>query len=53
MVIYLSALFAIIGLLIYLASGNPKVSEVGRVTYFGGLLAFLITAVPHLVQVLR
>lgn len=49
MEIYLSALIAIIGLLIYLLAGNPpntapygsKVSEVGRIMFFCGLLAFL------------
>ncbi len=42
MVIYLSLLVAIIGLLVYVLSANPKVSELGRVSFFAGLLAFLI-----------
>lgn len=42
MIIYLSLLIAVIGLLVYVLSAQPKVSELGRVAFFAGLLAFLI-----------
>ena len=45
MVIYLSVLIAIVGLVTYFASANPKVQEIGRVSYFAGLLAFLLEVV--------
>jgi len=55
MTIALSLLVCILGLLIYLISNNPqlpKLSEVGRLMFFAGLLAFLLrfTAdmLPHL-----
>ena len=44
MTIYLSLLVAIIGLLVYALSANPKVAELGRISYFAGLLAFLLQA---------
>jgi hypothetical protein len=47
MIIYLSLLIALIGLLIYAFSANPantKLQEVGKIMFFAGLLAFLITA---------
>jgi len=53
MVIYLSLLVCVIGLLAYALSANPKISECGRLAFFAGLLAFLISAVPHLVTVAR
>ena len=42
MIIALSLLIAIIGLLIYALSKDGKVAEIGRVTYFAGLLSFLL-----------
>lgn len=48
MQIYFSLLVCIIGLLVWVLSANPKVSEAGRLAYFAGLLAFLINGVPHL-----
>jgi hypothetical protein len=45
MTVYLSLLVALIGVLAYFASGNPKVQEIGRVSYFAGLLAFLLEVV--------
>jgi len=53
MILYLPVLLAIIGLLTYALSGNPKVSEIGRITYFAGLLAFLLTGAQHLVSVVK
>jgi hypothetical protein len=42
MTIYLSLLVAIIGLLMYALAANPKLQEVGRISYFAGILAFLL-----------
>jgi len=42
MVIYLSLLVALIGLLMYAFAANPKLQEIGRVSFFAGLLAFLL-----------
>lgn len=40
----LAALVAIVGLLMYVLSTNGKVAEIGRIMFFCGLLAFLLTA---------
>lgn len=53
MVIYLSLLIAVIGLLMYALCTDGKLSEIGRLSFFAGLLAFLMQAVPHLVGVLK
>jgi hypothetical protein len=42
MIVFLSLLVAIVGVLIYALATNAKVSEIGRLAYFAGLLAFLI-----------
>lgn len=42
MTVWLSLLVAIIGCLIYALSANPKVAELGRISFFAGLLAFLL-----------
>lgn len=42
MIVGLSLLVCIIGLLVYVLSGNPKVSEMGRIAFAMGLLAFLL-----------
>lgn len=42
MLIYLSLLMALAGVLIYVLSANGKVSELGRVMFAAGLLAFLL-----------
>lgn len=42
MIIVLALLVALVGLLLYALSANPKVSEIGRIMFFSGLLAFLI-----------
>ena len=48
MIIYLSLLVAIVGILAYALSANAKVSEIGRISYAMGLLAFLLQVV-HMV----
>jgi len=52
MTIYLSLLVALVGLVVY-AMMDGKASEAGRIAYFGGLLAFLLQAAPHVVNALR
>jgi len=47
--IYLSLLVALVGVLMYALSANPKVSEIGRLSYWVGLLAFLLTSAAHIV----
>jgi len=42
MQIYLSLLVALIGILMYAFSANPKLQEIGRLSFFAGILAFLI-----------
>ena len=53
MIIYLSLLVAVIGILMYALCTDGKLSELGRIMFAFGLLAFLLTAVPHLVSVIR
>lgn len=42
--IYLSLLVALFGGVVYVAATNPKYQELGRISSFAGLLAFLINA---------
>jgi hypothetical protein len=42
MIIYLSLLIALIGALAYALCANPKLSEIGRLMFACGLLAFLL-----------
>ena len=44
MYIYFSLLVAVLGLLLYVLTVNPKLSEVGRIAWGCGLLAFLLQA---------
>lgn len=53
MLVYLSLLVAIIGLVVYAISVNPKGAEIGRITYFAGLLAFLISGAGIVISALR
>lgn len=49
MMIYLSLLVALAGVLMYALSANPKLSEIGRIGFFAGLLSFLLQVSPKLV----
>jgi hypothetical protein len=40
--IYLAAFVALIGLLMYALCANPKLVEIGRLSFFAGLLSFLL-----------
>lgn len=43
MEIYLwSVLAMLVGLLMYALCANPKLQEIGRLSYFAGILAFLL-----------
>lgn len=42
MLIYLSLLVALLGVFTYALSSNPKLQEIGRISFFCGLLAFLL-----------
>ena len=42
MTILLPLAFALIGLFLYFTVGNPKWQEIGRITFFCGLFAFLM-----------
>jgi hypothetical protein len=42
MIIYLSLLVALVGVLMYALSANPKLQEIGRLSFACGLLAFLL-----------
>lgn len=43
MTVYFSLLVAVVGVLMYALSSNPKLAEIGRISYFAGLLAFLLS----------
>jgi Na+/phosphate symporter len=54
MIIYLSVLVALVGVLMYALSANPKLQEIGRLSFFAGLLAFLLmVASGHTLTVLK
>lgn len=40
--IVLSVLVCVIGALVYAFAANPKLAEIGRMSFFAGLLAFLL-----------
>jgi Na+/phosphate symporter len=52
MIIYLSLLVCLVGVLMYALSTNPKLVEIGRISFFAGLLAFLLS-VERLATVIR
>lgn len=52
MTILLPLLAALAGLLMYAFCVNPKLQEVGRLSFFAGLLAFLLTAGSQIVSLL-
>lgn len=42
MIAYIAALVALLGLLLYVLSSNPKIQEIGRILFFCG--AFVVTS---------
>jgi len=53
MTIVLPLLFALVGLLMYALCTNGKLVEIGRLLFFAGILAFLLTGGPEVFSVLR
>lgn len=53
MIIVLPLLVAVVGLLMYALSVNPKLQEVGRIMFFCGTLAFLFTGSQYVAGVLK
>jgi len=52
MIILVSLLAALIGLLMYVLTGNPKLQEIGRILFGAGILAFLLQIHPGTVGLL-
>ena len=52
MTVLFPLLVALVGVLAYALSNNVRVCELGRIAYAMGLLAFLLTAGPHIVSFL-
>ena len=50
MEIFVSLLVAIIGILMYALCVNPKLQEIGRMSFFCGLLVFLLKVGPDTVK---
>jgi hypothetical protein len=46
MIIYFDLLVALVGLLMYALSANPKLAEIGRLMFACGLLAFMLGGLP-------
>ncbi len=52
MIAYIPLIFAIFGLVLYLAaSTNPKLAEIGIRTYFAGILVFLFSVSNHMLSI--
>lgn len=43
MLIYLSLFVAVVGVLMYALCVNGKLAEIGRLAFFAGMLAFLLS----------
>ena len=53
MIIVIPLLVALIGLLMYALSANPKLEEIGRIMFFAGLLACMVRLEPSAINVLK
>lgn len=53
MIIAVSLLVAIIGVLMYALCVNVKLQEIGRLMFFAGLLAFLLTGVGPAISLIH
>ena len=53
MIIVISLLFALVGFLLYFVSGHPKIAEIGRMTYFAGILVFLMHIADKAITLLK
>lgn len=52
MIIYLPLLVSVVGVLMYALAANPKLAEIGRLSFAVGLLAFLLVS-DRLITVIR
>jgi len=52
MIVALSLLVAIVGLVMFWVSANPKPGRIGEIMFFAGLLAFLLQLTPKLLDLL-
>ncbi len=52
MIIAFSLLVALVGVLMYALCVNPKLAEIGRLMFFAGLLAFLLTGVKEVLKII-
>lgn len=52
MTIWLSLLVALVGVLMYALCANPKLQRIGEMSYFAGLLAFLLQVSPKVIELL-
>ena len=50
--IYFSLLVALIGVLMYALCVNPKLARIGEIMFQCGLLAFLLTGVQKVIEVI-
>jgi len=53
MIISLQLLIAIIGVLMYALCQNGKLQEIGKMAFFCGLLAFLLTGAGKLFELMK
>lgn len=53
MILVIPVLIALIGLLMYALAANPKLQEIGRIMFHGGLLVALFRAGSATVDLLR
>lgn len=53
MAITVALLVALVGVLMYALCTNGKLVEIGRLMFFAGLLAFLLTGVGRLLEIIR
>jgi hypothetical protein len=47
----LDVIVLVIGLVLYLIAGPPKVNEIGKIMFFAGLLAFLLASGTHVTRI--
>lgn len=53
MLILYSVVAIIVGVLMYALCANPKLQEIGRLTFFAGMLAFLLQVGGHIFSALH
>lgn len=53
MIIWLSLLVCVLGAFVFALSANPKLAELGKLSFFAGLFVFLLQLPQHAVTFLR